>query len=191
MLKKSIFITLLINVFAFGGTIVDDVLNYSIYLPDNWTKEVVSPDHHRFYDTTYAHKSYLTLVQYDLSNQTIYKSPHEWARANFLAYLISISCTMSPEGEALSDPFGATLYYDSSSVKQNDSLWAAELYSIFFSSDISLRSWAEFIRYTGVGNYGYELYAIGDTADMGANLGYYAAIISGIILDPPALSIRP
>lgn len=191
MLKRSFGFILLISLFAFGETVVDDELRYSTYLPDNWVREVVSSTQHRFYDTTYNYRSYVTLIRYDLSIENTYQNAYEWARANYLAYRISVSSTMSPEGEALSDPFGVILYPDSSEVKQNDTLWAAEIYSIFFTLDTSLGSWAEFIRFTGFDKYGYEIYAIGDTADMSSNLGVYAAIFDGIKLTTASVSLRP
>jgi hypothetical protein len=191
MLKKTCLYLMAIAGFLYSGTITDELLEYSITLPDNWVREAVSSNHHRFYDTTQVFKSYVALIRYDLSENETVNNAHEWARANYLAYLISVQCTMSPQGETLADPFGIPLYYDSSTVKQNDSLWAAEIFSTFFTTDTTLGSWSEFIRYTGKGNFGYEFYAIGDTADMNTNLGMYAAIIDLINIETSLVSVIP
>ena len=175
---------------SFSTNMTDADLGYSIFLPENWVKETISSTQHCFYDTTYSYKGFAGLVRTDFSSDTLYKTPDEWARAQFIAYYVSVKSTMTSLGIALSDPFGAVLLADTTG-KHDDSLWAGDAYSTFFSSDTSIGAWSEFIRYTAKGIYGYELYVIGDTADIRRNLGFYVAILDGVCLNSPGLSIRP
>ncbi|MBN1575476.1 MAG: hypothetical protein JW913_02935 [Chitinispirillaceae bacterium] len=153
-------------------TITDEQLGYSIFLPDNWVREIASPTHHRFIDTSGTYQSMVVIDRHDFSSETIYMESTEWTRANFIAYELSIEA----------DPLCALVFYDTVTVKQNDTFWAAEAYTYYFDIDSTIGEWAEYIRFTAVGRCGFELYAIGPTADLDSNIGYYAAIIDGIIL---------
>lgn len=171
-----------ISVAVFSETINDAELLYSVEIPQTWEKQTISETHHQLYDSTGSYSSVISIRRYDLSADTSFDNPKEWARASYLAYIINVQSTMTEEGIALSDPFGITVYYDSTDVKQNDSLWAGEVYAKYYSTDTSLSSWAEYIRFTADDRYGYEIYAIGLTEDMDTAVGYYAAIIDGFKL---------
>jgi hypothetical protein len=69
------------------------------------------------------------------------------------------------------------LYFDSSATCMQDSLWAPEAFSQFYALDTQVGAWNEYMRFAAAAQYGYELYAIGDTTDMKANVGLYVAII--------------
>ncbi len=156
-------------------TLVDNQLNYSVYLPANWVREVESDSQHIFVDTTYFYPAELSLNRY-LIDSTLYKTADEWTQAHFLGYKLSVQYSV--------DPAGVVLYSNSDSSVKQGSLQAAEAYSIFFSSDTSIGSWAEYVRFTACGRYGYELYAISDTADMSKDIGLYAAILQSITIAP-------
>jgi hypothetical protein len=151
-------------------TIVDNQNNYSIYLPDNWTRDVKSDSEHFFVDTTYQYPALLSLRKYGIDT-TLYASGNEWTSSHFIAYKLSVQYSV--------DPTGVVLYSSADSTVRQGSLWAAEAYSVFFSYDTSIGAWAEYIRFTACGS-GYELYAISDTGDMAAHIGYYAAILQSI-----------
>ena len=104
----------------------------------------------------------------------MYKTADDWTQAHFLAYKLSVLYSV--------DPGGVVLYSNGDTTVKQGSLRATEAYSVFFSSDTSIGSWSEYIRFTACGKYGYELYAISDTADMSKNIGVYAALLQGIVL---------
>jgi hypothetical protein len=156
-------------------TLVDNQLNYSVYLPANWVREVENDSQHIFVDTTYFYPAELSFNRYTIDS-TLYKTADEWTQAHFLGYRLTVQYSV--------DPAGVVLYSNSDSSVRQGSLQAAEAYSIFFSSDTSIGSWAEYIRFTACGRYGYELYAISDTADMSENIGLYAAILQSITIAP-------
>jgi hypothetical protein len=156
-------------------TIVDKVRNYSIYLPDNWVRNITSDSQDYFVDTTYRYPALLSLTKYAIDT-TMYASCgascEAWTGAYFTAYKLSVEYSVDPEG--------VVLYSSNDSTVRQGSLPAAEAYSVFFSYDTSIGAWAEYIRFTACNRSGYELDAIGDTDDMSANIGYYAAILQSI-----------
>jgi hypothetical protein len=163
-------------------TLVDNVCNYRMYLPDNWVREVYSDTQHFFIDTTYVYPAQLCLKRYTLDT-VMYKTAAEWTHAHFLAYKLAVLYSV--------DPAGVVLYSNGDTTVKQGSLQATEAYSVFFSSDTSVGSWAEYIRFTAYGKYGYELYAISDTADMSKNIGVYAALLQGIVIAPGDHIISP
>ena len=154
-------------------TLVDSQLDYRMYLPNNWVREVNSDTQHFFIDTTSFYPALLSLRRC-IIDTAMYKTVADWTQAHFLAYKLSVQYSV--------DPSGVVLYSNGDSTVKQGSLQAAEAYSIFFSSDTSVGSWSEYIRFTACGKYGYELYAISDTADMSKNIGVYAAMLQGIVL---------
>jgi hypothetical protein len=159
--------------------LTDSNLGYTITLPDHWVREIVDTAEHRFIDTSAHYQAMIALTRYDINADTLYSYQQEWTRANFLAYILSIQ----------SDPFSALMYYDTVSEWQNDTLWATDAFSHFFSYDTTLGDYAEYIRFTEFGHYGYELYAIGATSDMDSNVNFYKGIIDSIILPASDVSV--
>ncbi|MBN1761336.1 MAG: hypothetical protein JW863_23640 [Chitinispirillaceae bacterium] len=179
---KSYTLPVTIAVFVgtlFAGEINDEQMGYSIFLPDGWEKTAVSTSQHRFEDTSGVYQSMVVINRYDFSSETVYEVPDDWTRANFIAYVFSIEA----------DPFSTIAYYDSVTAIQNETLWAADAFSRFFSTDTILGDWAEYIRFTATGTFGYEIYAIGPAEDMLVNVGMYVAIIEEIILPESEVSI--
>jgi hypothetical protein len=164
---------------AFFGPVAADTLivhtglEYRVYLPDDWVLEEASDSQHYFFDTTGAFASWLSIVRYDRSAAD-FPAPEDWTRAYFIAYKLVAQYSV--------DPWGAVLYYDSSATSTQGALWAPEAYAMFFALDTAVGGWSEYTRFTASGAYGYELYALGDTADMLTNLATYAAILQGIDL---------
>jgi hypothetical protein len=148
--------------------ITNDNMGISTYLPDNWVAYPENDSNVFLYDTTYMYTSYIAIKKYT-RNTNDYPTSADWVRAHFIAYIFVTEYSW--------DPFGSVLYFDSSSTCMQDSNWACEAFSEFYTIDTSLGSWDEYIRYTAAGNYGYEIYAIGDTSDMKTNIGTYMAII--------------
>ena len=107
----------------------------------------------------------------------------EWTEAHFTAYRLFVQYSV--------DPAGVVLYYNADSTVRQGSVQAAEIYAVFFSSDTSVGAWSEYVRYSAYANFGYEMYAIGDTNDMAANIGYYAAILQTIRFFPSAHVLNP
>jgi hypothetical protein len=166
---------------VFSETITDEQMGYSVFLPDGWNTTAISSTQHRFEDTTGVYQSMIVINRYDFSAETVFEVAEDWTRANFIAYVFSIEA----------DPFCALVYYDSVTARQNETLWATDVFSQFFSIDTAVGDWAEYIRFTASGSYGYELYAIGPEADMLANVGMYVAIIDAIVLpETSALTVN-
>jgi hypothetical protein len=154
--------------------ISDTALGYSIYLPtDSWVRVVKTVTHHQFYDTAFVYKSQISIVRHAYS-PTDFPTPESWTRANFIAYKLCVEYSF--------DPFGAILYYDTASTVRQGISWATESYATFLTIDTTLGAWSEYTRYTARGAYGWEIYAIGDTADMMENIGVYAAILKIVTL---------
>jgi hypothetical protein len=160
-----------ISVICADTTLVDNARNFSIYLPDNWVREIKSDSQDFFVDTTYRYPAELSLRKYAIDTAA-YPLDSQWISAHFTAYKLSVEYSV--------DPAGVVLYSSADSTVRQGSLWATEAYSMFFSYDTSIGAWAEYIRFTASGHCGYELYAIGDTGDMAQNIGYYAAILQSI-----------
>jgi hypothetical protein len=154
-------------------TLVDRQLDYRVYLPDNWVREVGSDSQHFFVDTASLYPALLSLRRCTLDT-VLYKTAADWTQAHFLAYKLSVQYSV--------DPSGVVLYSNNDTTVKQGSLQAAEAYSLFFSSDTAVGSWSEYIRFTACGKFGYEMYAISDTADMSKNIGVYAALLQGIVL---------
>lgn len=157
---------------AGAATVTDAQIGYSLYLPDNWVRTEVDETQHLFEDTSGMYMSMIAVVKYDFSEETIFSSANEWTRANFISYAFSVDA----------DPFSIMVFYDTVSAKQNEVIWAADAFSQFFSIDTAMADWAEYIRFTASGTRGYEIYAIGPMDDMEVNVGFYMALIDGIIL---------
>ena len=114
MLKLSYVLSVAVVVFAgslCAGTVDDEQLGYSVFLPDGWVKTAVSATRHRFEDTSGVYRSMVVINRYDFSAETVYEVPEDWTRANFIAYVFSVEA----------DPFSTLVYYDSVTARQNES----------------------------------------------------------------------
>ena len=163
-------------------TLVDQQLAFKMYLPNNWVCFAESDSQRFFEDTSYSDPGLLSLTRHVIDS-TLYGTPDQWTQAHFLGYKLSVEYSV--------DPAGVVLYSNSDTSVKQGFLQAAEAYSTFFSSDTSVGSWSEYVRYTACGRYGYELYAISDTADMTSHIGYYAALLQGVVIDPADRVVSP
>ncbi|MBN1601325.1 MAG: hypothetical protein JW915_06935 [Chitinispirillaceae bacterium] len=161
-------------------TITNSVIGFSTTLPQNWICTQTSDSTAIVNDTTLEYKSQIVIKKYHRS-QIDYPTPNDWTRAHFIAYLLVTDYSF--------DPFGAVLYYDSSSSCKQGEFWATEAFSEFYSLDTVLGAWSELIRFTAGGEFGYSLYAIGDTSDMKQNIGMYAAVLRSISILQQSTSI--
>lgn len=154
-------------------------IGYAITLPDHWglSKTKVLQDYFR--DSTRTHASQISILRYDIDKAT-YPTPESWSQAQFIAYKLSV------ENSAF--PYGAIMYYDSSSAAKIGTVWSPEAYSILYPADGD-PDYCEYVRYTAIGDYGYEIYAIGDSTDMTNNLDYYAGVISTLKFSEPNASL--
>jgi hypothetical protein len=157
-----------------ASTVTSAGIGISAYLPDNWIAVTEGDTAMTLSDTTYAYKSQITCRKH-IINVADYPSAGSWTRSHFIAYLLVVQYSY--------DPFGAVLYFDSSAACRQDSLWAPEAFTEFYTLDTVLGAWNEYMQYTEAGSNGYEIYAIGDTADMKQNIGMYMAIISMMTID--------
>jgi hypothetical protein len=176
-MKRSIvaviFCIIMFNQLSFAaGIVTNEQMGYALFLEDNWIIEAVSDSQHIIYDTTAATAGYIGIVRHHYDNSAM--SAQEWSRTYFLANLMVARYS--------ADPHGVVLYIDSSLQSTQGALWAPESYIEYYSLDSTLGSYREFIRYPASTSYGYELYAISDTADMSENVGLYAAMLSSIQL---------
>jgi hypothetical protein len=166
---------------SYATEIIDEQLGYSISLPGNWVRDVVNDTIHRFRDTTDTYLSGIGIVRSDFSADTLFDSPEEWTRANFIGYAIVIDA----------DPFSTLLFYDTVTAKQDGNLRADDAFSITYSDDAQLFDWGEYIRFTASGTFGFELYAIGELDDMNANIEFYLNILNSIIITLESPVILP
>jgi hypothetical protein len=173
-------ITALTVVTSADTTITNSSIGFSAYLPANWTAVQVSDSQVKLYDTTYSFRSQI-MIKKHLRSTVDFPVSLDWTRAHFIAYLLVTQYSY--------DPFGAVLYFDSSSNTTQNTQWAPEAFSEFYTIDTETGSWNEYIRFTESNSYGYELYAIGDTTDMKQNIGTYAAIIKMITINDLPVSV--
>jgi hypothetical protein len=172
---------------ASGKTFSDISIGYSIVVPEEWDRLQDNDSLHSFYDTSSLHVSriFISKHTYDLN---LYSTPEAWTLAKFEAYKISIDYSGYPYA-------GYVLYFDSTQQRQLDGLWAPELYACFILADTLNPSgppalaWSEFLKVTAVGAFGYEIYALGDTADMLKYVDFYDSIMISIDINPPAGAI--
>lgn len=167
---KYIFTLLLFVLFTTNSsysdtTFVNNHLGYKAYLPDNWVMEVKSDSQHYFFDTTDEYGALLSIVRH--TKDATYDSPEAWTRANFIAYKMYMDYY----------PFGTVLFTDTAETEKQGDHWATEMYLRFYTDDTANYSWDEYVRYTATQNYGWELYAIGDTVDLSTNIGFYGAVL--------------
>ncbi|MBD3421626.1 MAG: hypothetical protein GF398_16035 [Chitinivibrionales bacterium] len=175
-------IAIILFLISFGyaqQSFTNSTLGYSAYLPENWQRSAANDSQDVFLDTSGAYPAYLSIVQHSYSNVD-FPTGNDWTRANFIAYKMYIDYY----------PYGTVLYFDSSSTLTQDGLWAAELFIRFFTDDTSNFTWDEYVRYTATNENGYELYAMGDTADMRTNLPVYGAILQSIDILRANMSIQ-
>jgi hypothetical protein len=162
------------SLMAEADTVVTNTkIGFTAYLPANWICTQTSDSTAILNDSSFTYKSQIAIKKY-LRNKTDFPTSNDWTRAHFIAYLLVTQYSY--------DPFGAVLYFDSTVTCKQDSFWATEAFSEFYTIDTLVGAWDEFIRFTAAGDYGYSLYAIGDTSDMKKNIGIYAAIIQSIHL---------
>ena len=178
-LRYILLVALAAGVAHADGVVNVATLGYSVYLPDHWVVEEVCDTQHYIYDTTGTRPALLSLVRHSYSTAD-YPQSRDWTRAHFIAYVLVVN----------SSPWSVVLYADSSSSNTQGTLWAPEAYCEMYSIDTMLDAWAEFSRFTATDDYGYELYAIGDTLDMRTNVGYYATILMSIIIPNSSKVVR-
>ncbi len=175
MRKLSILTSVLLSCFIVNAetTVTNNTVGFSAYLPDKWVCTQTNDSTAVFNDTSLTYQSQITIKKYH-RNKADYSTPEDWTRAHFIAYLLVTEYSY--------DPFGAVLYYDSTAMCKQGTYWATEAFSEFYTLDTALGSWDELIRFTAAGDYGFSIYAIGDTSDMKKNIGMYAAIIRSVQL---------
>ncbi|HKP94161.1 MAG TPA: hypothetical protein VJ385_00250 [Fibrobacteria bacterium] len=155
---------------AFSGVVTDANLGIAITLPPHWSKLNPKPAQDYFRDSTKQYRSQISIVKYDI-NPADYPTPESWTQAQFIAYLLSVATSAFP--------FGTVAYYDSSAAAKLGAHWSPEAYSVLYPADGD-PTYCEYVRYCAVGTVGYEIYAIGDSTDMTANVDYYAGIIASL-----------
>jgi hypothetical protein len=166
---------------ALAGTITDPTMGYTLQLPDHW-EQIKSRDiHHHFKDSTGLRPAKLSILRYPIDS-TDYPTPESWTQAQFIGYMLAV--------ETSAFPFGLVTFYDSSSTRKLGQDWAPEVFSTFFPGDTT-KPYCEYLRYCSHGNFGYEIYAIGDSTEMVNEVDYYANILSSIIFTTPIASLRP
>jgi hypothetical protein len=165
--------------FAWAADVSDPVIGYSISLPAHWSLAQSKPLQDYFRDSTRAYHSQISILRYDIDKAT-YPTPESWSQAQFIAYKLSVENSVFP--------YGAVMYYDSSAAAKLGTVWAPEAYSIMYPADGD-PTYSEYIRYCAVGDFGYEIYAIGDSTDMTNHLDFYAGVISSLKFSTPIASL--
>ena len=164
---------------AGAAAVSNPVIGYTITLPAQWGLSQSKPLQDYFRDSTRTRRGQVSIVRYSIDKAS-YPTPESWTQAQFIAYKLSV------ENSAF--PYGAVMYYDSSSAAKIGAVWSPEAYSIFFPGDGD-PTYGEYLRYCAVGGYGYEIYAIGDSTDMANNVDFYAGLISTLKFSEPTASL--
>lgn len=158
-----------------AATVSNPAIGYTVSLPAHWGLSQSKPLQDYFRDSTRAMRGQISIVRYSIDKST-YPTPASWSQAQFIAYKLSVENSVFP--------FGAVMYYDSSAAAKLGAVWSPEAYSVLYPGDGD-PTYAEYIRYAAVGEYGYEIYAIGDSTDMSNNLDFYANVIGTLAFTPP------
>lgn len=164
---------------AWAADVSNPVIGYTITLPDHWGPSQSKTLQDYFRDSTRTRRGQVSIVRYDIDKAT-YPTAQSWAQAQFIAYKLSV------ENSAF--PYGAIMYYDSSSAAKIGTVWSPEAFSILFPADGD-PTYCEYVRYCAIGDYGYEIYAIGDSTDMTNNVDFYAGLISTLQFSTPIASL--
>ncbi len=170
-------IILLLPFTLISAPITNKEIGFTIDLPLSWRQHIVSPGTHAILrDTTGGHKSVISIEKI-LIDKNVDPTPSAWVRSQFLAFKLLVEHSVYP--------FGAILFYDSTSSAQLGALWSPELYAEFYHSD-NKPTQAEYVRYAAISDFGYEIIAYGDSLDMATNIVYYAdSLISTLVLSSP------
>ncbi|MDG5816990.1 hypothetical protein QA601_17975 [Chitinispirillales bacterium ANBcel5] len=160
----------------------DTEMGYTIYLPGNWVQEIVSPQQHIFYDTSAVYQSQIAIVRYDF-NHNDYETAREWLKVQYISHEYSILYS--------ANPVGSVMYADSSSRVRQGELPAVEFYARFSFLGDPIIWWDEYTRFTAYDTVGYEMYVLGDTSDVSANLDFYLSVLEGVEINSPLSSVIP
>lgn len=179
MIAAALRLCALASSLCLGGAISDAYLGYTITVPTNWMQVKSKPLQHHFRDSTSQYKSQISIVLHGI-DKAAYPTPESWTQAQFIAYKLSVETSVYP--------FGAVTYFDSSRTTRLSGLWAPEAFSILYPAD-GTPTYCEFVRYCAMGDFGYEIYAIGDSLDMLNRVDYYADIIATLKLTAPSAGI--
>lgn len=164
-----------------AALVSDAQLGYAITLPAGWFQVKTREEQHHFKDPSGQYPSRISILRSAIPKAD-YPTPHSWTQAQFIGYKIAV--------ETSAFPFGSIAYYDSSASRKLGADWAPEAFSIMFPGD-GQRTYCEFIRFCAQGDFGYEIYALGDSADMMNRVDYYAGIIATVVLNAPAGIANP
>jgi len=164
---------------TWAADVSNPVIGYSITLPAHWSLAQSKPLQDYFRDSTRAYHSQISILRYGIDKST-YPTPDSWSQAQFIAYKLSVESSVFP--------YGAVMYYDSSSAAKIGTVWSPEAYSVLYPADGD-PTYCEYIRYAAVGDYGYEIYAIGDSTDMTNNLDFYAGVVSTLKFSTPSEAV--
>jgi hypothetical protein len=164
---------------AWAADVSNPQIGYTIGLPAHWGLSQAKPAQDYFRDSTRAYHGQISILRYDIDKST-YPTPESWSQAQFIAYKLSVENSVFP--------YGAIMYYDSSAAAKLGTVWSPEAYSVMYPADGD-PTYCEYIRYAAVGDYGYEIYAIGDSTDMTNNLDFYAGVIATLKFSTPAAAL--
>ena len=178
-MKSALWALALAVASAWAAVATNPEIGYSITLPDHWGQVTGKPLQDYFRDSTRTHHSQISILRYAIDKAS-YPTPESWSQAQFIAYKLSV--------ETSAFPYGAVMYYDSSSAAKIGTVWSPEAYSVLWPAD-GTPTYSEYIRYCAVGEFGYEIYAIGDSTDMINNVDYYAGVISTLQFTSPAVGL--
>lgn len=179
-MNHALILLVLLAAAARAGIVSDAAFGYSIDLPSGWVQVKTRENQHHFKDASGSSSSRISIVKYPIEKAD-YPTPGSWTEAQFIAYKLAV--------ETSAFPYGTVAYYDSSSARTLGGEWAPEAFSIMFPGD-GQQTYCEFIRYCSRGDFGYEIYALGDSVDMMEKVDFYAGIIGSLTLSNPMAGIR-
>lgn len=169
-----------------AATFTSARVGYAITLPDSWRRQMRNDSTHSFYDSSAVHGSQIFVVR-RTCNPALFPTPDSWTRAHFMAYKIAVDYSGYPYA-------GTVLYFDSTAGRKVNNLWAPEIYATYLLADTlnpanpPVAAWSDFTKIMAKDGFGYEVYAVGDTADMLRYVGYYDTLMMTTVLTPPAIS---
>lgn len=170
VLRKIYILCILISLKISAEILSDNIIGYTISLPNGWIRQIVDSTHHIFEDTTNKHRSVVGVKVYNFDEYQSSFTEKEWISLHFWMYYFLVSV----------DSTNVVLYFDTLVATEKNKKFTADIYTVFFDPEGTVGDIAEYIRYTATGNKGYEIYAIGPVSDVDSNLVDYVNLIDSL-----------
>jgi len=155
-------------------TTVQADIGYSITLPAKWVQQKESNIDYSYYDSSLTYKAFFWISVFNF-NQSNFSPQGAWTKAALTNHLLDVENSINP--------FGVTIYLDSSKNPKISDKWAPEAFSVYRAGDAVKSDFSEFVIFTEMNNAGYQISIVGDSLDVRNNIRYYIDILGSIAID--------